>query len=133
MMATLDSQWLDLAVKHGRADLVQALARPGHAGANALLTKLFQERVGKSTDDHEMFSVLDTMIRVSHPGATDATIELIKRIAAAKSGYGYYWIGHLAPRLPKAEALPKLEALLPTLPEKLIDQVLDAVTRLKQP
>ena len=50
----------------------------------------------------------------------------------AKSAYSYYWIGHLIPRLPKAEALAKLEALLPTLPEKMIDQFLDYVTELKQ-
>ena len=46
--------------------------------------------------------------------------------------YSYYWIGHLIPQLPKAEALPKLEALLPTLPEKLIDSLLDVVTAMKQ-
>ena len=32
--------------------------------------------------------VLDTMIRVGHPGATDAVIELIKKFAQAKSTYG---------------------------------------------
>jgi hypothetical protein len=76
------------------------------------------------------------MIRVDHPGATDAVIELIKKFARAKSTYGYYafsyWVGRLIPRLPRAEALPKLEALLPTLPEKMIDQLLDYVTELKQ-
>jgi hypothetical protein len=34
--------------------------------------------------------------------------------------------------LPRAEALPKLEALLPTLPEAMIDQLLDSVTELKE-
>ena len=129
--ANLDPQWLDLAVKLGRADLVQALAVPGHANANALLAELFRQRLGKSGDDHELIGILDTMIRVGHPEATDATIELINRSATAKSAYGYYWIGHLIPRLPRAEAVPKLKALLPTLPEKMIDQVLDYVTALK--
>jgi HEAT repeats len=129
--ANLDPQWLDLAVKLGRTDLVQALARPGHSRANALLAKLFKERLGKSKDDHELLEILSTMIRVNHPGATDATIELIKRIAKTKYGYGYYWFGHLIPRLPRDEAVPKLEAMLPTLPEKMIDQLLDSVTELK--
>jgi len=130
--AILDPQWLDLAVRLGRSDLVQALAVPGHAGANALLTKLFRARLGKAGEDHELIGILDTMIRVDHPEASDATIELIKKYAKAKSPYSYYWIGHLIPRLPKAEALPRLEALLPTLPEKMIDQLLDYVTELKQ-
>jgi hypothetical protein len=128
----LDPQWLDLAVRLGRSDLVQALAVPGHAGANALLTKLFRERLGKAGEAYELIGILDTMIRIGHPEATDSTIELIKKYAKAKSPYSYYWIGHLIPRLPKAEALPRLEALLPTLPERMIDQLLDYVTELKR-
>ena len=130
--ASLDPRWLDLAVRLGRSDLVQALAVPGHVGANALLTTLLRERLAKTGEDYELIGILDTMIRVGHPEATDATIELIKKCAKAKSAYSYYWIGHLIPRLPKAEALAKLGALLPTLPEKMIDQLLDYVTELKQ-
>jgi hypothetical protein len=129
--ANLDPQWLDLAVKLGRADLVQSLAVPGHADANALLAKLFQELLGESAKEPELIGILDTMIRVGHPEATDATVELIKKNAKASPAYSYYWVGHLIPRLPKAEALPKLEALLPTLPEKMIDHLLDFVTALK--
>jgi len=135
LVDNLDPQWLDLAVKLGRADLVQVLARPGHAGANALLSKLFRERIGKTGQEYELLGILNTMIRIGHPEATDATIELIEKCAKAKAAYSYYsyyWIGHLIPRLPKAEALPKLEALLPTLPERMIDQLLDHVTQLKQ-
>jgi hypothetical protein len=130
--ADLDSQWLDLAVRLGRLDLVQALAVPEHAGANALLTKLFRARLGKAGVDAELLSILGTMIRVGHPEATDATIELIKKYAKARLPYGCYWIRGMILLLPKAEALPKLEALLPTLPEKMIDQLLDYVTELKQ-
>src|SRR5262249_24893518 len=105
----LDPQWLDLAVKLSRVDLVQALAAPGHEGANALLAKLFYQGCAKSADGRELIGILDTMIRVGHPHATDATIELIKKSAKTVTAYGYYWFGHLIPRLPKAEALPKLE------------------------
>jgi hypothetical protein len=128
----LDPKWLDLAVQMGRADLVLALAVPGHAGANALLTKIFREHLGKAGAEYQWSEILDTMIRVGHPEATDATIELLKKNAKTKYYYSYYWIGHLIPRLPKAEALPKLEALLPTLPEKMIDELLGYVTELKQ-
>jgi hypothetical protein len=118
-------------VKLGRVDLVQALAVPGHAGANALLAKLFRQGCAKPGDDGELVGILSTMIRVGHPEATDATIELIKKSAKTGAAYGHYWLGHLIPQLPKAEALPKLEALLPTLPEKMIDQLLGFVTELK--
>jgi hypothetical protein len=126
-----DPQWLDLAVKLGRVDLVQALAVPGHAGANALLAKLFQQVRDKSGDGREFIGILNTMIRVGHPDATNATIELIKKSAKAGAAYGHYWLGHLIPRLPKEEAVPKLEALLPTLPERMIDQLLGFITDLK--
>ncbi len=131
----LDPRWLDLAVRLGHAELVQALAVPGHADANALLTQLFRERLrnlpGK---DYEMGQILDTMVRVGHPEATDAMIEVIETYSRKKTAYAYYhfyWIGPLIPRLPKAEALPRLEALLPTLPEKMIDELLGYVTELK--
>jgi hypothetical protein len=130
----LDPQWLDLAVRLGKAGLVQALAVPGHAGANALLSKLFRERLGKATAGYELIEILNTMIRVSHPEATDATIEMIQKYAKAKSPYAYYsyyGLGQVIPRLPRAEALPKLEALLPTLPERTIDSLLGYVNELK--
>jgi hypothetical protein len=132
----LAPRWLDEAVRLGRADLVQTLAVPGHAGANGFLATLFEQGLGRAGKEYELSEILDTMIRVGHPGATDAVIKLLEKFARAKTTYGYYgisyWVGRLIPRLPRAEALPKLEALLPTLPEKMIDQLLDYVTELKQ-
>jgi len=122
-------------VRLGRSDLVQALAVPGHTGANALLAELFREKISEASADYEVIELLNTMIRVGHTEATDAAIELIKKYAKSKSPYAYYsyyWLGHVIPRLPKAEAVPKLEALMPALPEKMIDQLLDYVTVLKQ-
>jgi hypothetical protein len=130
LAATLDPQWLDLAVKLEHLDLVETLAVPGHAKANDLLWKQFKQRMAKSKDEHEALRIVATMVRVRHPQATDATIELIQRVAKAKYGY-YYGLGYLIPKLPKAEAVPKLEALLPALPEKMIDQLHDFVTQLK--
>jgi hypothetical protein len=133
--ADLDPRWLDLAVRLGSSELVQALAVPGHAGAREFLTTLFREGLDRAGKEYELSGVLDTMVRVDHPGATDAVIELIKKFARKKSPYGYgfsYWVGRLIPRLPRAEALPKLEALLPTLPEPMIDQLLGYLTELKE-
>lgn len=127
----LDPKWLDLAVKLGRADLVEALAVPGHAKANVLLATLFQQELKESGVSFDLAGILDAMIRVGHPGATDATIELIMRSAKNPDCYRGFWLGPLILHLPKAEALPKLEALLPTLPEKMIDQLLDYIAELK--
>jgi hypothetical protein len=134
----LDPRWLDLAVRLDRLDLVQALAAPGHDGAGEFLATRFRLGLGRSGGgpDYELLTIVETLVQVGHPGATDAVIELIKRIARSKAWYAYYGfsdsLGRLLPRLPRAEALPKLEALLPTLPENLIDQLLDHVTEMKQ-
>lgn len=131
LVAKLDPRWLDLGVKIDRIDLVQALVVPGHAKANDMLLKVFRQRLAKSADDYELLGILGTLIRMRHPKATDATIELLKKQAKARRTYGHYWLGHLIPGLPKEEAVPKLESLLPTLPEKMVDELVDYVTELK--
>lgn len=130
LLSKLDPRWLDLAVARNHLELVQALARPGHAKANQLLGQVFDERLKKSKDLWECGQVVQTMVRVQHPAATDAAVAVIEKHAKGNQGYGLYWIGQLIPQLPK-EALPKLEALLPTLPDKMVDQLLDYVTQLK--
>jgi hypothetical protein len=127
--ADLDPRWLDVAVKLERVDLVQGLAVPGHAGANALLSRVFHERLARPKDDYGLIGILGAMIHVSHPEATEAAVALIERSAKARA-YGDYWVGYLIPKLPPA-AIPRLEAILPTLPERWMDELLNAVTVLK--
>ena len=131
-----DLQWLDLALRVGKSDLVQALAVPGHAGANEFLTTLVRHELAKPANEYELINVLNTMARVGHPGLTDAVIEAITKVAQSKTRYGHYavsyGVGRLIRQLPRAEAVPKLEALLPTLPEKMIDELLNSLTELKQ-
>ncbi|QEH36066.1 hypothetical protein OJF2_46240 [Aquisphaera giovannonii] len=133
----IDPRWLDLAVELGRADLIEAIAVPGHAGAREFLTRRFREKFGRRGKEFEMAEVLDAMIRAGHPDATDLVIELIRTFSTKKSPYGYtgvgYWLGDLIRELPRAEAYPKLEAILPTLPEAMIDDLLGYVTDLKRP
>jgi HEAT repeats len=131
LTANLDPKWLDLAVDLDRPDLVQALAVPGHAKASAYLAKVFQLRLGKSGDEYELTRVVDAMIKSGHPQATDAVIELLERMAKAKSAYNYEYLGRLIARLPRAEALPKLEAILPTLPDKMVDLFLEFMAEMK--
>lgn len=118
----LDPRWLDAAIDAQAVDLVCHLARPGHTKLNQYL----QEQVGDGRD------VLETMVRIGHPGAADAIIDQLKKQAKA-THYGYYgyWYGRLIPDLPKS-VLPKFEALLPTLPEKLVDQLMEPVMALKE-
>jgi hypothetical protein len=130
LLGKLDPRWLDLAVAQNHLELVQTLARPGHPAANKLLAQVFDERLKKAKDLWECGQVVQTMVRVQHPAATDAAIAVIEKHAKGNQGYGLYWIGQLIPQLPK-DALPKLESLLPTLPDKVIDQLLDYVTQLK--
>jgi hypothetical protein len=142
----LDPRWLDLAVSQSRQDrgltlarpgqtpghleLVLSLARPGHAEAGELLQQAFDDRLKKSKDVWDCGQVLETMVRIQHPAATDSLIAAVNKHTKSGYNYGLYWICQMIPQLPK-EAIPKLEALLPTLPEKTIDQLVDYVTQLK--
>ncbi len=127
----LDPRWLDLAVSQKNLPLVFALARPHHPAANELLLTLSEQQLSKSKDAHESATTLQTMVRVQHPEATRLVIAAIKKFStSANSHWGIYWLARLVGELPKS-ALPELEALLPTLPEKVIDQLLDYVTVLK--
>lgn len=127
-----DSRWLDLAVRLKNMELVGTLARPGHAGSNALLSEEFAAAFKKSKEIHECYSVLATQVRVQHPDATDNLLAALEKYASAKTKNT--WVGYnicrLIPDLPKS-AIPRLEELLPKLHEKVIDQLADYVTELK--
>lgn len=129
--ANLDPRWLDLAVQLERADLVMALAVPDHAKTNKFLCAQFTKQLAGSRAVHDCLQIVGTMVRVGHPDACDSVVEMIKRSAKATSGT-LFWLGHLVRWLPKAEAVPKLEALLPMLPEKLVDELLGHLAELKQ-
>lgn len=127
---TWDNRWLDLAVKIKHLPLVHHLARPNHAATNQYLTEAFAANLKSSKDLYDCHVILETMVRVQHPEATDAFVASLKKHAMGKYNWGIYWIGRLIPDLPKS-ALPVLEELLPTLEEKAIDQLMDYVTALK--
>lgn len=126
----LDPRWLDLAVKAEHLLLVQALAVPGNSGANKLLTKAFDEGLGKSRSAYDVVGLLRTMVRIEHPQAADAIVETILKYAKSVHGYALSMIAPLIAELPK-DSLPKLEAILPSLPEKVLDPVLGFVNLLK--
>jgi len=122
----LDPRWLDAAVEVGAVDLVCELAQPGHNAANQFLS----DKLAKTKPD-EAHQLLRTMVRVEHPGATDAVIDSIKKQSkdATYFYYGYYY-SSLVSDLPRS-ALPKLEELITTLPDKYVDGLMDSVLALK--
>ena len=123
----LDPRWLDAAVDAESVELVCDLARPGHPAANRFLS----DQLAKLKKPHESHRVLQTMVRIGHPGATDAIIDALKK-QAKETTYYYlsYWYGRMIADLPK-NAHPKFEALLPTLPDKMVDQLMESVLALK--
>ena len=123
----LDPRWLDAAVAAGAVETVCHLARPGHAAANWLLA----HTVKSKGESHELYGVLAAMVRVGHPEAVDTLVELIQKQAKGTSHYYFtYWYGRLIAELPRS-ALPRFEAILPTLPDKMVDQLMDSITALR--
>ena len=126
-LPALDPRWLNAAVDAGSVDLVCALARPGHVAAN----KFLSDQLAKAKQPHDALELLQTMVRVRHPDATDAVIAALKKQAKETSHYYMsYWYGPMIVDLPK-DALPKFEALMPTLPDKMVDQLMESVLALK--
>jgi hypothetical protein len=124
----LDPRWLDAAVESGSEDLVCRLSRPDHAATN----KFLSTKLAELKKPHEAQEVLRTMIRIRHPSATDAVVNELKKLAKDTAHHYYlsYWYGPMIADLPKT-ALPALEALMPGLPEKMVDQLMESVLALK--
>jgi hypothetical protein len=125
----LDPRWLDVAVQVADLDLVERLIRPGHAAANRFLAATFKELLKKSTLIHQWQGIVSAMARAQHPEATEAAIALIERFHD-KSGYYGYYLCQVIVDLPKS-ALPRLEALIPTLNERFADGLLGVLQQLR--
>jgi hypothetical protein len=123
-LSDLDPRWLDAAVDAGQW-LVCALARPGHAAANRLLS----DELARVKDPQHL---LRTMVRIRHPEAIDALIAALKEQAKEKYHHYYvgYWYGPMIADLPRS-ALAQIEEVLPTLPDKMVDQLMEHVLALK--
>jgi hypothetical protein len=123
----LDARWLDIAVELEDVDLVCELIRPGHAAANQFLSAQFANK--KKAEPYHM---IRAMIRGEHPELVTHFLSLLKGAekASTASSYGYYWLARFVPDLPPS-AIEPLEALLPTLGDKLIDQFLGPLQALK--
>ncbi len=126
----LDPRWLDVAVNLGRLDLIGALARPGHADTERYLTQAFDAVLKSSKTLPDWYDVVATMVRASHPKATDAFVAAMEK-HADKADYASYWFLRLVPELPR-EALPRLEALVPKLHDRVADSFVANLEQLRQ-
>jgi HEAT repeats len=124
----LDSRWLDVAVQTKELGLVRALARTGHTAANAFLEESFAEIIKKAKTLEECHDVVAAMIRSEHAEATDAFIAAFEK--QKKSDHYIYWFAQLIPELPRS-AIPRLEALVPTLSDRVADIIVDYLQQLR--
>lgn len=126
-VADLDPRWLDAAIRHDATVLVLALARPGHAPLHDYLGKLWRKLPGKSLGWHEAPAIIRCMLSVQHREVVTAVCHCIDQLTKARH---YSWEVHLiAPllaQLPRS-ALPDLEAWLPTLPERYLNEIVGYV------
>lgn len=127
----LDDRWLDAAVQLGDLDLVMTLARPGHKPTNDFLTKQFKQQLKKKDWHYETFHSLQTMARTQHPQVVDHFCDALEKMGRQKTRYyGFWWIGQIVADLPR-EAAPRIEELIPQLPEPMVDDLVPYLTDLK--
>ena len=127
--AALDPRWLDVAIGLKNLSLVRQLARPGHAGTNAFLKSTFDTVIKESKSIEECQEVVAGMVVAEHLDATDAFVAAFEK-HHNQTDYYSYWFVRLIPELPKS-ALPKLEALLPTLNDKAADSMIGYIQQLR--
>jgi hypothetical protein len=127
-LRTIDRRWLDLVVAHKELFTTLCLAVPGHRKANQFMQDKLGEKLKRGNNEFEAYSILAAMIRVQHPAATDSVVAAIKRFSKQAE---VYFFATLIPSLAKA-AVPQLESLLSTLPERAVDIVSDNIEELKK-
>jgi len=132
-MMEWDSRWLDLAVKKQSSVMVSIFIRPGHAAANTFLSKTFSREFPSFKSFLESSRLLSNMVFAEHPDATAAVVSVLSRLGGkkCKDFWGAYLMCQLIAKLPKS-AVPALEELIPSLHERIVDGILEAVNELKQ-
>jgi hypothetical protein len=66
----------------------------------------------------ERHNLLDTMVRIKHPGAADAIIDSLKQQSkSVHGGYYWYWYGEIITALPGASS-PSLRRSCRRCPKK---------------
>jgi hypothetical protein len=95
------------------------------------LAETFQSKIKGKADEQDLLHVLDGLIEIEHPGATNCFIQTLQKVTASKRPYyAVYWLMQMIPKLP-LDAAAKIEAVLPSLPDKVVDEVLPFLQQLK--
>lgn len=130
--SALDPRWLDVAVEAGNVNLVCSLARSGHQGCAAFLERALAAAFDAKDKSHDAVKIVSTMLRIGHSAGADSLIAAIKNELKKKSAYHHtYWLTRLIPQLPLT-AIAKIEEMLPTLPERTMDEILPYLQILKE-
>jgi hypothetical protein len=127
--AEYDPRWLDLAVDLKRLNMVHALARPNHAGAQTFAQASFDAAIKKAKSPDDVHNELLLMMRLEHPGMVEAFFAAIGK-RGKKSYYYHYWFARLIPRLPK-DTIPRLEELIATMSDDEAGYWLDAIQEVR--
>lgn len=125
-----DPRWLDLAVKAKQLDLVNALARPDHAGALEFAKAEFDAALTKAKSPDELTHTLSVLLRLKHPSTTDAYFAALGKRNKKTAFYHHYWFASIVPRLSK-DALTRLEELVAGMPDSESKHWLDAIQELR--
>ena len=131
LASKLDPQWVKLAIKLKHVDLILATAVEGNADSNAALAKLIPEQLHKVKHSHEAYHLFLALARVKHPELTNAVFAAIEKDLKTTDADSLRWLGHFIAQLPKEEALPRMEALLPTSTGRAQDAIVDFILDLK--
>ncbi|HEX4610709.1 MAG TPA: HEAT repeat domain-containing protein [Urbifossiella sp.] len=129
-----DPRWLDVAVSLKNEDLVDALARPDHAGAQAFAKERFDAALKKAKSPNDVQGTVITMLRVGHTDAVDAFFAGVAKMGKKTPPYHLYWYSNMIPRLPAA-AIPRLEQTLAGFSKEVAEAVgeewQEKITKLK--
>ncbi len=131
-----DPRWLDLAVELRNVELVSALARPGHKASLVFAKTEFDAALQKAKSPEDLYSQLHLLFDLEHKDADDAFFAAMA-IIPKKSKLQYFhnfYLRHSYPRfIPQMDkaAIPRLEELVASMPEREADYWLDAIEKLR--
>lgn len=125
-----DPRWLTAAIE---TDDVECAIAMGDS-KNANFKKYLLDRLGsagkKKGMDHEYLLVLESIVELGYPEATQLVIDTLLKEAKAKSNYVTYWLLRMISKLPKT-SVASIEKVLPDLPDRFVDEILPQLQTLK--
>lgn len=125
----LDDRWLDMAVEHKDQDLVMALARPNHKPTQAFLAEAFAKSLSGRSWYHSVCQIIEVMIGTQDPATVPSMVAAIEKFNQSDQR-SFWWFERILAIAPPEAAEP-IEAMLPSLNEKLVDAIVPHLTEMK--